>query len=279
MDAFGGSFRGILEKEKTEIKGKWDMQGMGPGQIKTTFTRVTEESEPAPPVDYSFSQEDLNHIRGFWKGSIKPRPGMEITMILRLGQLSDGFYRGAMDIPNQAAENIPLTSVDYSHPGVIAKWSTGKAEFILSLTDDFMSLNGDMKQNGMKFPIAFVRHHPEDLKKVNEVLSFESPEKTPDVRGNWESILKVPNAEIRLDLAIGKNEKGEFRSFMSMVDQGLNKLPASETLFKATELTIRWSGIGHSFEGRFSEDGRNLVGSWKMGPLSSDLTFNRKEQP
>ena len=96
----------------------------------------------------------------------------------------------------------------------------------------------------MEFPVSFARHHPRVLEKSNELLSFDSPKGAPDIRGNWESVLKVQNTEIRLEVAIGKNETGEFRSFMSMVDQGLNKLPASETLFKSPELTIRWSGWG-----------------------------------
>jgi pimeloyl-ACP methyl ester carboxylesterase len=98
-----------------------------------------------------------------------------------------------------------------------------------------------------------------------------------DITGQWNSLLKVPGASLRLLIHITESEDGSFSSKMDSPDQNSYGIPTTSTTFKDGTLNFEIASMALEYSGEFNTDTETIEGTFKQGGQSFPLNFNRKE--
>jgi fermentation-respiration switch protein FrsA (DUF1100 family) len=93
--------------------------------------------------------------------------------------------------------------------------------------------------------------------------------------GHWQGTLKIGAIELRLGLNVSANKDGAMTGTFDSPDQGVKDLPINEITVKEAEVKLQSKKISATFEGKLSEDGQELKGTWKQGASEFPLTFKR----
>jgi len=95
-----------------------------------------------------------------------------------------------------------------------------------------------------------------------------------DLADNWQGTIHVWN-DLRIVVAISKVDKG-FNAVFYTIDVGPTGFPVASTMMKGDIVKLENPGIGQ-YEGRLSQDGKSIVGTWSLGPGpgSVPLTLER----
>jgi len=92
------------------------------------------------------------------------------------------------------------------------------------------------------------------------------------ITGEWQGMV----SKLRLILKIEQAADGSFTAKLTSVDQGNVTLPVDTVTFEPTGgLRLEMKRIGAVYEGKLSEDGSELVGTWRQGGASVPLSFRR----
>ena len=94
---------------------------------------------------------------GRWEGVIRtPGPGLNVTV--RLTGAANGAWTGTIDIPAQAAYNLPLTLITISLPSVsfVMSGVGGSPTFTGTLSGDG-TMTGTFKQGTAEFPFVLTK--------------------------------------------------------------------------------------------------------------------------
>jgi murein DD-endopeptidase len=95
--------------------------------------------------------------------------------------------------------------------------------------------------------------------------------------GVWRGTLDAGGAKLRLVLTLNKAPDGLFTGQLDSVDQG-TRIPIDRVTVNGTSVRVEVKGVGGTFEGTLSADGRELKGTWTQGaPLP--LVFTRDDSP
>ena len=93
--------------------------------------------------------------------------------------------------------------------------------------------------------------------------------------GSWSGALEV-NSAVKLRLALDVTESdGKLAAILNSIDQNA-KIPATAISATGDKGAFSCAAIGGSFEGRFSADGAQIVGTWSQGPNTLPLTLKRQ---
>ena len=93
--------------------------------------------------------------------------------------------------------------------------------------------------------------------------------------GFWQGTLKIGTIELRLGLNVSAKSDGTLTGTFDSPDQGAKDLPISEINVKESAVKLESKKIGATFEGKLSEDGKELKGTWKQSGGELALTFKR----
>jgi uncharacterized protein len=96
-------------------------------------------------------------------------------------------------------------------------------------------------------------------------------------RGFWLGSLQVGGMTLRLGLEVTEAD-GRLSAVLDSIDQNA-KLPVTTIESDAQGVRFTVTNINGRFEGKFSANGAQLVGTWSQGPGSLPLTFKRLAQP
>ena len=87
-----------------------------------------------------------------------------------------------------------------------------------------------------------------------------------DMAGTWQGTLKNPKGkELRLVGKISKTNEKLAATFYS-IDQGGAPINAGAVTQQGVNIKIEIPAIGGTYEGKLSEDGKELTGTWTQGP-------------
>jgi len=94
-----------------------------------------------------------------------------------------------------------------------------------------------------------------------------------DVAGTWQGTLQA-GRELRTVVKIDKADGGELKAVVYSIDQGGAAMPAGNVTFQGSTLKFTVPGVGATFEGKMSADGRTMTGTMTQGdrPLPLNLT-------
>jgi dipeptidyl aminopeptidase/acylaminoacyl peptidase len=141
------------------------------------------------------------------------------------------------------------------------------------LSEDGKHLAGDFTQNGKTAPFALER--AEAKQRSGETPSHGLP--GVGLLGHWQGSLRPGAApiELRLVLHVIDGGGGVLKATLDSLDQGANGIPISSITLTNGEVHLELADIQASFQGKFSTDGSEIVGTWKQGALEAGLVFKR----
>jgi hypothetical protein len=105
-------------------------------------------------------------------------------------------------------------------------------------------------------------------------LTAASPK---DVLGIWQGKLHIEqaNQDLRTVVKIVKAQGGEYRATLYSIDQGGQPIAANKTSFEDGVLKYSIDAIGGSYEGKMSDDGKTITGTWTQGAGKLALVLER----
>jgi hypothetical protein len=143
-----GTFEGKLDPEAGQIAGNWTQEGKSD---PVTFSRVDLQTEQASK---NYTPDGPSALQGHWKGTLK-LPAGKLHFVFHIAKLPDGSVSATMDNPDQGANNILATTVQYSPPKVSIMWSGIRGVFNGALNND--KLTGMWRQYGSVHPLTLSR--------------------------------------------------------------------------------------------------------------------------
>jgi uncharacterized protein len=93
--------------------------------------------------------------------------------------------------------------------------------------------------------------------------------------GAWQGTLNVFGSSMRLTLRVASDDKGALSGTLSSPDMGVGGIDVSSVKQKKTSLKFDIPAYNGSFEGKISDDGQTIIGTWYIGEQSLPITFRR----
>lgn len=93
--------------------------------------------------------------------------------------------------------------------------------------------------------------------------------------GAWQGTLNVFGTSMRLTLRVAQDEKGALTGVISSPDMGVGGTDVSGVKQKKTSLKFDIPAYNGSFEGKISDDGQTILGTWYIGEQTLPITFKR----
>src|SRR3984885_942473 len=103
---------------------------------------------------------------------------------------------------------------------------------------------------------------------------FGTSARAQDLSGNWQGTLKA-GKDLRVIFNFYKGDKDPWSAKMYSIDQGGQAIPATSVTQHESSIKISVDMIGGAFEGKLSEDGRMITGTWTQGTQPLPLTLVR----
>jgi uncharacterized protein len=211
---------------------------------------------------------------GHWEGAITlPTTALGVRVDLERG--ADQSWQGTIDIPVQGLRGFKLDPVkvdgavvDFGMPGI-----PGNPEFAGRLATEGKSMAGDFTQGGQKFPFKLERKARPATSGL-EIPLHGVPGK--ELAGHWLGAMKVSAVmELRLALDIRNSAAGKLEGAMTSLDQGNALVPITALTETAGTVHLETKSIGGMFDGKLSDDGSELAGTWQQGGQKMPLVFKR----
>jgi uncharacterized protein (TIGR03435 family) len=95
-----------------------------------------------------------------------------------------------------------------------------------------------------------------------------------DLSGNWQATLKA-GQDLRVIFNFYKGDKDAWNAKMYSIDQGGQPIPVTSVTRHESSIKISVDMIGGTFEGKLSEDGKTITGTWTQGTQPLPLTLVR----
>ncbi len=96
--------------------------------------------------------------------------------------------------------------------------------------------------------------------------------------GFWQGVIKVGAIELRVVLNVTAGTDGSLTATLDSPDQGAKGIPVDEVSVKDKEVKLELKKIKASFEGKLSDDGKEMAGTWTQGGADFPLTFKRLDK-
>lgn len=108
-------------------------------------------------------------------------------------------------------------------------------------------------------------------------LLSAAPARAQDVTatGGWQGNLNIFGSSMRLTLRVTQDDKGALSGTISSPDMGIGGMDVSGVKLKKTTLKFDIPQYNGSFEGKISDDGQTIIGSWYVGEQELPITFRR----
>src|SRR5450755_4655425 len=95
-----------------------------------------------------------------------------------------------------------------------------------------------------------------------------------DIEGNWQGTLKA-GQDLRIIVNFYKGTKDAWSAKMYSIDQGGQPIEATSVTRQGTDIKVSVALIGGTYEGKLSEDGKTMTGTWTQGPQPLPLVMVR----
>jgi fermentation-respiration switch protein FrsA (DUF1100 family) len=95
-----------------------------------------------------------------------------------------------------------------------------------------------------------------------------------DITGQWNGLLDVQGAKLRLVFNITLGENG-YQSTMDSPDQGVKGIPASSTTFEENTITISVEDIGLTYTGELASE-TSIIGTFKQGNVELPMDLSKE---
>jgi uncharacterized protein (TIGR03435 family) len=108
-----------------------------------------------------------------------------------------------------------------------------------------------------------------------------TPAAPTDIVGTWQGTLHIPKndqhpqIDLRLMFKISKTDAGALKAVGYSVDQGGQSIPIATISFQQGVLKFTITVVDRSYDGKMSEDGKSIAGTWMEATLPVPLALER----
>jgi hypothetical protein len=207
----------------------------------------------------------VKSIDGRWEGPVTLGNGMTITAVFR-ATTKDGVTTTVFDSPEQGAKDIPAT-VKRDGDTITFEIPTAMVVYTAKLSADGKTLTGDMSQGGGSVPLTMTQ------KPASTAAAMTTPA-VAGIDGNWGGSVDTPVGALGVVFR-ASTAGGKTTTLMDVPMQNLANIP---TLAKrdGQKVILEVPGVGGSFTGELSADGKTLTGFWDQMGQSLALTLTKK---
>jgi len=131
-------------------------------------------------------------IEGIWQGTLKAG-AIELRIVFKISEQSDGVLTATMDSPDQGAKDIPVDEVIFENGNLRLEIKSAMVIFEGKLKDDDLSIEGELRQSGQSFPLV--------LKRVDEPAEVRRPQEPKKPYPYQEEKVVYENKEAAVKLA------------------------------------------------------------------------------
>ena len=283
LKQINGVFQGNLNRSATEMAGTWQQGGFKAALVLKRTDKPSSVAQPKDPAKAYAARKDSD-LQGYWKGTLSvPVPGaaaegqtLELRLILKISEATDGTFGGAMDVVDQGAKDIPISVILYNKPALRLELDGLGALYEGDLNNDGSELAGKWTQRDRSLPLTFKRYDPATEPKAAE-KSYAVREGA-DLQGTWNGTLEVAGVKLRLALKISEGADGTLNGAMDSLDQGAKDLPVTSMTFATPKLRVELRGLGASYEGTLDKAEHKLTGHWAQLGRTNALNFQRNDR-
>jgi RNA polymerase sigma factor (sigma-70 family) len=151
MNAIGGVFDGSLDGRGDQITGNWTQLGV---KHPLTFQLVNANAQTAADTEKDYGQGAGYQVQGHWKGALNVNQ-VALHVVFHIALMPDGSYSATMDSPDQGANGIPATVVQFSYPNIRMEWNGFGGVFAGKLENG--RLSGTWSQGKVALPLKLER--------------------------------------------------------------------------------------------------------------------------
>jgi len=145
-------FAGKLAADGKSIAGDFSQSG------QTFPFKLDRKPRPAPTAAETPAKGVPGKgLVGYWQGSLKPAPIVELRLVLDITNKPAGVLEGTMISVDQGGARIPLTALSETSGVVHLETKSVGGVFDGRLNDDGSEISGDWKQGGRTTPLVFKR--------------------------------------------------------------------------------------------------------------------------
>lgn len=118
---------------------------------------------------------------------------------------------------------------------------------------------------------------PVALGVIHTVAANAQAMAAQDIVGIWQGTLHDPqaNRDLRTEIKIVKADGGAYKVTFYSIDQRGQPVQTNVPTFENRVLKFSLVGYGGSYEGKMSEDGKTITGTWTQGPKPLALVLAR----
>jgi hypothetical protein len=122
------------------------------------------------------------------------------------------------------------------------------------------------------------------MKKIYLLLGFAAllcaaPARAQNVEGDWQGTLQLYGSSFRLNLHISADDKGGLTGTLDSPDMGAGSMEISSVKLKKSSFKFELPSYNGLFEGRVSDEGASIIGTWYQGETTIPMTFKRQGGP
>ena len=98
-----------------------------------------------------------------------------------------------------------------------------------------------------------------------------------DIVGVWQGTMHIAqaNRDLRTVVKVTKASTGALQATLYMIDQGGQSITANTTSFEGGMLKYSIVAAGATYEGKMSDDGKTITGTFAQGPMTLPLVLAR----
>lgn len=151
-----GKYEGTVSENRKAIKGIWSQRG-------SSFALDLKKGELEPVITESevMDEKDLERLSGKWQGILKVESAdLSLRIVFNLSATPENRLQATLDSPDQGAEGIPVTKVEFINNHVKLEVKSVAGSFDGDISDENLSIEGKWVQGGVTRPLL--------LKKVEE---------------------------------------------------------------------------------------------------------------
>jgi uncharacterized protein (TIGR03435 family) len=108
-----------------------------------------------------------------------------------------------------------------------------------------------------------------------------TPASATDIAGTWQGTLHIPKTDqhpqidLRLIFKISRTDAGALKAVWYSIDQSYQSLPIATVNFQGGVLRFTVTVVPRSYEGKMSEDGKSIAGTWMEGTMPIAMPLER----
>lgn len=240
-----GGYAGTLRNGVLE--GEWSQEGQKmPLSLKPFETRA-------------LTRTDIDVLRGEWSGKLNvPGAGVELTIVLRFTNGTDGTLRVALDVPEQGVKDWPGQNITLDDGHFAVELPKPMAKVIGLLKGD--QIVGEWNQLGNSVPLTLKKGR---YVAATNYLNFPAAARDK-LKGRWTGTLNSLAVVVRFET----DAQGRTLGYFDSTQQQLLNIPITQAELVGTKLTFGMA-VGAKYTGELAGD--KLTGEWAQPGLPNPL--------